>query len=319
MKNSRANYITDHKGQRMVEMYVWESFGWGYQKIDQENDDGFDGMIFVRDRSGTDMGCRIFCQIKTGASYLKKIDEEFIYIQPYSPKEKLNRKIEVYNKSVDPVILFFVNEEKKLKNGKTEVNKKFPFCWWVRLDDYQHDGSSYLKIPRKNIFGSHSKGDLVKIIKPYLKNWSNFPSLAMSNDEKKHFFSFNLKEDSKQYYDSIRTTEGIKCGNHDFNVLFTRIGWRHITKVSRGLERINNSLRLLKLAPKIIENYNTYLIPLKTKKCELPNCQDKRWGLRTNVELEKGQFLKVEVILRQWKNKSKGINKFWFYSIHIIK
>ena len=38
-KNKRDNYFRELAGLRVVSMYVQEFFRWGWQQIDQENDD----------------------------------------------------------------------------------------------------------------------------------------------------------------------------------------------------------------------------------------------------------------------------------------
>ena len=70
-KNRMESHFMELAGLRMVKMYVTEFFHWGYQEIDQQNDDGLDGIIMVRDKAGYDMGVRIHCQIKCGPAYEK--------------------------------------------------------------------------------------------------------------------------------------------------------------------------------------------------------------------------------------------------------
>ncbi len=57
-------------------MFVQEFFGWGWLSNTQENDDGIDGYIDVRDSMGRDLGVRIHVQIKSGLSYYKGIDNK---------------------------------------------------------------------------------------------------------------------------------------------------------------------------------------------------------------------------------------------------
>ena len=75
-KNNRQNYIQAATGGRVVGMFVQEFFGWGWLSNTQENDDGIDGYIDVRDSMGRDLGVRIHVQIKSGLSYYKGIDNK---------------------------------------------------------------------------------------------------------------------------------------------------------------------------------------------------------------------------------------------------
>lgn len=86
-KNNRQNYIQEATGIRVVSMFVQEFFGWGWLPNTQENDDGLDGFIYVRDSTGRDLGVKIHVQIKSGLSYYKGIDNKGrLKLQPYSPK-----------------------------------------------------------------------------------------------------------------------------------------------------------------------------------------------------------------------------------------
>ena len=93
-KNNRQNYIQAATGGRVVGMFVQEFFGWGWLPNTQENDDGIDGYIDVRDSMGRDLGVRIHVQIKSGLSYYKGIDNKGrLKLQPYSPKSTLEKHL----------------------------------------------------------------------------------------------------------------------------------------------------------------------------------------------------------------------------------
>lgn len=317
-KNTRNNYFQEIAGLRIVKMFIEEYFHWGFQLIDQENDDGLDGFIIVHDKSGADTGARIHCQIKCGHSYLKRETEDFLYIQPYSPKSNLVKHLDTYSKMVEPTVLFYINPGKIRPDGTYEYSKRNPPCWWLRLDDYKHDGGSQVYIPKKNTFGEHSKGDLYRMVRPLLKNWNNFPLLVLEPTDRKIFYSLNLLTDAKSYYKSMKDEGILKLIKNNKEVRITRIGWRHINKKSRGAKRINTSLRLLPVAKRVIEKYSSKLIFLKEKTTHTVQCKDRYYGLRVRLNIENNEK-KVQVVLRNWINPQKGLNLFWFYSVHIIK
>ena len=171
--NKMATQAVAATGLRVISMYVQEYFHWGWQPYGQENDDGIDGEIIPRYKNGDDMGVRIYVQSKSGKGYLRDPNNvDYLKIQPYNNKDVLNNHIESWHRFHEPVILVYTNAVKKNKNNKSEyLDLKNPVAWWVRMDDYKHDGSSEIKIPRENLFQEHIKGILKKLIKPYVKNW----------------------------------------------------------------------------------------------------------------------------------------------------
>lgn len=302
-------------GLRMVKMYIEEYFFWSFQQIDQENDDGIDGIIIPRDNLGEDMGVRIHCQIKCGPSYLKGMPNNNLSIHPYSSKERLKDHLEMYSKMVEPTILIYVNPGEYDKDGRN-VNGMTPPCWWIRLDDYVHDGSSVIKIPKASRFGEHSKGDLLKMVKPLIKNWNNFPEVTLTEQDKKLWYSTNLKEEAKAYY-KTRPYVDMLYGDKSIRVHITRIGWRHINKRSRGKVRIYNSLKLLSLALRVIEAPSRILF-LREKPTDTKQCREVYYAIRVRLKIQ-NEIKKIQVVLRRWINPQNDIDKLWFYSCHIIK
>lgn len=318
--NKRKNYYQELKGLRMVKLYIEEFFHWGFQLIDQENDDGLDGIIIVRDRKGLDTGARIHCQIKCGHGYYRGECNNKISIQPYSPKANLEKHLEMYAKMVEPTILIYVDPGTQEKDGRYS-NGMNPPCWWVRLDNYEHDGSTVIRIPKDSRFGEHSKGDLFRMVKPLLKNWNNFPEFSLDKQDKKLWFSLNLKDDARLIYSTQRTISmpyKEKDKENDVPINVTRIGWRHINSKRRGIDRINNSLKLLSVAFRVIASGNHRVIFLREKMTGTKQCRDLYYAIRFRLNIQ-NNILKVQVVLRQWINPQKNINKVWFYSVHIVK
>lgn len=318
-RNSRSKYQTENYGIRMTSMYVVEDFGWGFQLYDQENDDGIDGELIVRDKTGADTGVRIHCQIKSGPSYLKREDDNFLYLQPYSPKSKLKSKLETYSRFANPVILIYANTRLTTSNGNVINNNRLPFCWWVRLDNYTYDNTSYIRVPKTNRFGVHSKGDLLKLLKPIMKSWTNHPLIIPNKSEFRHFYSNNLLNDAKAFYKSICTRDGLQLGSSEIIVSITRIGWRHITKKSRGVQKVNISLKLLPIAYRMIREFNGELIMLRSIPTVYEWCKCYHYAIRARLNLPHEPELKVQVVFRTWENTQKGTKRMWLYSVHTIK
>ena len=147
-KNKRYNYKQEATGNRVVAMFVQEFFGWGWQPTSQENDDGIDGVIIVRDKIGRDIGARIDVQIKSGPSYCKGVDDKGrLKIQPYSPKENLKKHLRTHASQREPVILVYVTSEWEEKKDLYR-----PWAWWVRLDNYEYDESLCVYRPKTTIW-----------------------------------------------------------------------------------------------------------------------------------------------------------------------
>ncbi len=307
-KNKRHNYVQEATGLRVVSMFIQEFFGWGWLTNTQENDDGLDGFIYVRDNTGKDLGPKIHVQIKSGPAYFKGLDEHGrLKIQPYSPKKNLKEHLNTYAKQVEATILIYVTSE---WNGKKDLYR--PWAWWVRMDNYKYDDSSYIYIDHRQRFGEHSKKELYSLVSNSLK-WTECKTINSSLEDCKLFYTTgNIKEEAKSVYDTLRKTE-IFCPALNTNVVFNRIGWRHITNGARGRERIRNSFGLMSVVPQIIRLSEKWIYASKSK-----NANDSHifYTLRANVIFKK-ETMKVQVIIRRQK-KSRGEFKYVFYSVHIM-
>jgi hypothetical protein len=319
-RNKRDNYFRELAGLRIVAMYVQEYFHWGWQQIDQENDDGIDGYVIVRDNGGRDLGCNIRVQIKSGPSFLSSRPNggKHVTIKPYSSEERLKWHMEDYNRAVQPVIMVWVNTQKKKPDGTTYEDLHFPEVWWERMDNYPYKGGTVITLTHK--LGEHSKGDWFDTVKPMLKDWSNHPLITLDTEDRKLYYSTALKEDAKAFLKDwqTRVTKLNEGTSDELTVKKGRTGWRHINYVKRGQARIQNSLRLLSVAEKII--LSNALQPIRLGEKEMLTCG--KWvkiGLRARVQVDKTTQLKVQVVLlidARRVNKTKECD---FFSIHVIK
>lgn len=308
-KHKRYNLIQEATGRRVVGMYVEEFFGWGWLLNTQQNDDGIDGFIHVRNKSGQDLGVRIQVQIKCGITYFKGLDDKGrLKLQIYTPKQNLKEHLINFQRQTEPTILVFVTSE-----WEQSKNLYKPWAWWLRLDNYQYDGSSYLYIDHKQRFGEHSKKELFNLVSNSLK-WTDNITLEATQKELKLFNTIgNIKSEAKKIYSQL-TAEDIKCpALYNERVYFNRIGWHHITNGQRGKGRIKNSLELIAIVPRIIKNVEKWVFARRSKNA---NSNHKFFTLRANVVIKK-ERLKVQVIVRRQKDKNGNI-KFIFYSVHII-
>lgn len=308
-KNKRQNYVQQAAGDRVVAMFVREFFGWGWVSNPQENDDGIDGLIFVRDKEGRDLGAKIHVQIKSGLSYFKGMDDQGrIKLQPYSPKERLEEHLATYARQVEPTILVYVTTE---WYGKKDMYR--PWAWWVRLDNYDYDNTSYVYLDKRQRFGEHSKKELFGLVSKSLK-WTECITIQASHDDYKLFNTVgNVKVAAKAVYDRLRQTQIVCKALGDVRIVFNRVGWRHICNGDRGLGRIRNSFGLMSVVPQIITKSERWIYARKSRDA---NRGHVFYTLRANVVM-KNERLKVQVIVRRQAN-SAGVEKYVFYSVHVI-
>ena len=319
VKNKRQKLIRAAAGLRVVKMYVEEVFGWGWQTLSQDNDDGIDAYVIVRDRSGKDLGCTIRVQVKSGPSYLKgRIGRKSVKIQPYTPIENLASHMRDYSNSIQPVIMVWVNTETQANYGSIIERLTHHEVWWERMNNYNYHDESLITLTHK--LGEHSKGDWYKTVKDSINDWNQYPTITMDSQDLKLYHSTKLHDDARSFYkrwqgcDTMCTMK--KYGN--LIVKKRRVGWRHINYMKRGCERIANSLKLLSVADKIIKAPNNTPVMLGEKQMKFGGKWEK-YGYRARIKVDKKTVLKVQVVLLVNVQSVHKTEACYFFSVHIIK
>lgn len=318
--NKMATHAVEATGLRVISMYVQEYFHWGWQPYGQENDDGIDGVIIPRTPNGQDMGVRIKVQSKSGPGYLSSINDQTVNVSPYSNKERLQEHCDSWNRSNEPVILVYTNAEKTNSSGNKYLDLKNPTAWWMRMDNYHHDGSSIIRIPRGNLFQEHTKGELVRMIKPYMKDWIHCPLITPDKEDMELWNSLHLIDDAKIFYKDWKASNPmIEIGDAQYPLNVSRLGWRHITDKDRK-DRVALSLRLLPIAKKILDQ-SKEIRPVVLRSRELYTYWESlslHLGYRARVNIG-GRTEKVQVVVKIYKNLRNKKEKVWLYSVHIVK
>lgn len=317
--NKRKNYFRELAGLRIVAMYVQEFFHWGWQQLDQQNDDGIDGYVIVRDNAGRDMGCNIRVQIKSGPSFLSSRPNggKQVTIHPYSSEEKLKSHMDDYAKSSQPVIIVWVNSHKE-KDGREYEDLLHPEAWWERVDNYNYQGGTVITLTHK--LGEHSKGGWYSTVKPILKTWQNHPLIKMDADDRKLFYSQSLSIDGQIFYKEWQNRKILmtRSNGQVCEVKKGRTGWRHVNNYQRGRYRTSNSLKLLSVADKIIQNKEVQ--PIFLGYCgHSRNGVIAKYGLRARVQENSNTVHKVQVVLLRNCNKAKDKDEWSFFSVHVVK
>lgn len=321
-KNKMAAHWVEATGLRVISMYVQEYFHWGWQTYDQANDDGIDGEIIPRYKNGEDMGVRIKVQSKSGPSFLKnnKRDTDIVKIRPYTKREKLIEHINSWNQSNEPVILVYTNAVKRNKSENKYLDLKNPSAWWMRMDNYEHDGSLYVRIPKGNLFQEHTKGELVKIIEPYIKVWPHCIQVTPDEEDLKLWYSQQLIDDAKKFYNEWKfDNPTLSLFGKECQLIVSRKGWRHITNKARK-DRVELSQKLLPIAKKILK-LSERIRPIELRSRIVYKSKDylvQHLGYRARVMID-GEVKKVQVVVKRYRNLKKSKEKVWFYSVHIVK
>ncbi|THU37968.1 DUF4365 domain-containing protein [Niastella caeni] len=323
----RIRIKNEATGMRVVAQFIQEFWECGWQPFDARNDKGIDGLILMKKRN-TDLGVKINVQVKCGAKYISSETKDEIKIS-IDDEHGLIEHIEYWKKQVEPAILIFVNPAKPIRDksgnivkddkGRTtwkesRLNSK---AWWVDLksDDLRVENSKTLiSIPKKNVFGEHSKGAFLKLIRPLMSN-AHLPLIELNTESKRLLNSIKLKEESHKFYKDWKNGNTIFCKALDKNVRVSRTGWNHILSSNRGAERRINSLKLLGVAKQMIDQVEKdkfFLLNQKENLFEL----EQKLGIRARyIDKQLGEQVVQVIILRKLNTRNRN-EKLWFYSVH---
>lgn len=75
--------------------------------------------------------------------------------------------------------------------GKQKRSVSTLWAWWVRMDNYEYDNSSYVYIERQQRFGEHSKKNLYNLVSKSLK-WTECKTIHASSEDNKLFNTKNF-------------------------------------------------------------------------------------------------------------------------------
>ncbi|MFL9550715.1 DUF4365 domain-containing protein [Acinetobacter baumannii] len=311
-------------------------WGWGFESISQENDDGFDGLIYIRSKysdpqdpenkskqSWVFTGGLIHVQVKSGDSYISSRNKNQIILKI----NNLSKKKEIWKKSPIPCILIFVAEDAKGEE----------YSYWTDLKantTYFEDSSTIISIPLKNRFSvsQECKGPLRRIARTSGNNTDKY-IIDMSKSDSLHGIlpsslngnlNFPLKRKAIEFYKQWKLIGAI---NPYFGqIIVNRTGWSHITRQGRPIARIGASFNLLPIAARIINDVSKWrtLTPLRRYENRQDDyvCNIDFIGLTAKVILKERNSSDVMVVLKREtrfkKNEGEnhGETRLWFYTVY---
>ncbi|MBH2697702.1 DUF4365 domain-containing protein [Serratia marcescens] len=311
-------------------------WGWGYQSISQENDDGFDGIIYIKSKHSAPKvpenksklswdftGGLIHVQVKSGDGYVSSRNKSEIKLKI----KNLDKKKEIWGKSPIPCILIFFYED----------DSGVAHSYWADLKSeltYIDGSNSLIKVPLKNRFArsQECKGPLRRLAR-ISNNYANKPLINLSKSDSlngilpislNRNLNYPLKNKAIDFYQNWKS---IGATNPQFGpVIINRTGWSHITRKGRPIARIEASFNLLPIAARIINDVSTWrmLTPMRRYENRKDGhiCITDFIGLTARVILNNRNSSEVMVVLkRETKlNESKGKTatetRLWFYTVY---
>lgn len=315
---------------------VLTRWGWGYQSISQENDDGFDGLIYIRSKrfeakdkenrskqSWEFTGGLIHVQVKSGDTYISSRNKDEIRIKI----KNLNEKKKIWSRSSIPCILVFVFWD----------HNEVEYSYWADLKSeltYCDNSSTLIKIPLKNRFmrSQECKGPLRRLAR-VSANYADKPLIDLSKFDSlsgklptslNSNLNCSLKQKGIEFYQKWRL---IGATNPYFGpVLINRTGWSHITRRNRPIARIEASFNLLPLAARIINDVSTWRMLTPVRRYDNRKdgyvCFIDFVGLTAKVNLKNRNSSEVMVVLKRERRYKQGEDcssaktRLWFYTVY---
>lgn len=318
---------------------VCRAWGWSWSEMGQADDDGLDGLVYLRtkevraekpdDRRSWKhqfTGGMIHVQVKSGASYVASRDHDHLEIKI----PNLNAKRDFWQKSRLPVALIYVKEEEQL--GKMPSK-----AWWADLKysaSYTSNGT--VIVPLKNRFQggiecrrpfarlANNQHRLLGLEEIDMSTPGNLP-IRVNNMSK------SLKQAAWEFYHQWRC---VGATNPELgSVIVNRTGWSHMTRVERPVPRVLASFELLPAAARIVSTVKNWRVLRRGKKER--NFPDGSWavydylGLSAMVKWPAREPSEVTVILRRQTifagdpaptDSTKKVHVLsrntWFYSVY---
>lgn len=273
-------------------------------------------------RSGIETGGLVFAQVKCGGNgYRKDQVQHPDKIGVLLGEKYISDHFDRWNSTTGPSVLIFVDDT---------IDKKNPPAWWADLRDpntYSKTNKGLLLVPLAQKFGEHTKGDFHRLCGsgPVDK------SLAVIDIVKEDLiiprFNESLLKAARGFYINWSKfsfpTENPGCGE----VLVNRVGWRHITRKRRVEERIFQSLTLLGVAKRMIDELHDIEMLGRVKVTTLPSGSKKfedYIGLRAVAVFPHRHQAVIQVVLKRERIvNASGVGpvdqKIWFLSVYELR
>lgn len=305
------NIIKGISGNLFVHKVVNDLWKSDWNKFEQENDDGIDGTIHIR-KKGEWTGEVIYAQIKAGDGYKVETRNRPGVIgiqlsQNYIESHRLRWEV-----LKGAVILVFVGDDEK--------------AYWTDLkseNSYTTENKSIILINRQNRFGLHSKGHFKKIA-GFFPEDRKLVTIKLKDDDIKFIrIDKPIKNFAREFYrEWSKSPTNERTNKLLGEIIINRVGWRHISRKSRGYLNIYHSWMLLCVAKKMIQEVDSVFEFRKSKETD-ENGEEYQlnsfYSLRAKVIFPNRQESVVQVVVRGYRKYNKDTHlieqRNWFYSV----
>lgn len=317
---------------------VCRAWGWAWHEIGQADDDGLDGLVYLRTmqvnaNKPTDRrswkhqftGGLIHVQVKSGESYVSARTSEEIEVSIAN----LSAKKDLWMKSPLPVALIYVKDE--------SVGKMPKSAWWADLKSPEtYSQRNTIRVSLRNRFqagiecrrpferlasGQHRRLGLAEI------DMSIQGQLPSKLDQMKNGAKVAAIDFYRRWKSSAVTNPVLG------KVIVNRTGWSHMTRVDRPVSRILTSFELLPAAARIVSEVRSWQV--LRRGASVRSFDDDSWavyeyiGLSAIVKWPARAPSEVTVILRRQTTFAEESTldpvqrsvrvkerKTWFYSVY---
>lgn len=259
-------------------------------------------------------------QIKSGSGYKVEWEAELDHFGVNVGSKYIKDHIPRWKRILDPVVCIYVDPE---------TNKDNPDAWWTDLKEpssYSNTNRQVIVFQKKNKIRMHSKGEFHTLCQARSDNQS-ISSITLSRaDVGLLGLAKPIKQQAREIYvkwqqEPLNLRQNPTLGEITVN----RVGWRHITRKGRSIERIIQSWQLLGAARRIIQDVSdiNLLGRVKEKIDDNGNKIIKDYlGLRSMIVFPHRDSSLVQVVLRRKRTiapDGKFDQKVWFYSVYELR
>jgi hypothetical protein len=327
---SESRTVTERDAIGVVQRYVEHDWFSRWQEFDARNDDGIDGIVMLRKKAidRTVPGNKpkfmshpirgvLFIQVKGGDGYLKEFQKRPDQIGIQLGEKYIKEHRPRWSALPGPAILVYVDTDNKKQNLD---------AWWTNLKDessYSNENKQIVLIPKSQKFGPHSKGDMRTLVGPAMQYDENLPIVTLAKEDSSFIrLDQPLKNCARNFYRNWSALSKAERTNPKVGeVLVTRVGWRHLTRLGRSHERIVQSLQLLGAAKRIIQEVGSigWLGRMEERQLKNGNIQRRELlGIRAKVKFPFRHESVVQVILERRRIYGQTLlsDQTWFYSVY---
>lgn len=317
----RSNRQKEAIGVRVVQSIIRETWDSGWQELDARNDNGIDGLAIMRKR-GKETGGIVFVQVKCGGDGYRKDQLQYpdkigiqlgkSYIDDHRPR---------WSSTTGPSVIVFIDDT---------VDPRNPPAWWADLKDqqtYSPTNAGMLLIPKSQKFGPHTKGDFHRLCGAGPVD-RTLPTLQITRDQLViPGRTETLLAAARGVYKKW-SKEGYPTRNPSLgDILINRVGWRHITRQKRLKERVFQSLSLLGVARRMIDELVEIDMLGRPTVVESSDGSLKvtdHLGIRANITFPHRHQSVVQVVLRRERiisrlARSMPVQRIWFLSVYELR